>query len=607
MKLRALLVGFMVSALLLAAAGYLYANPADESARGFRRAVSAVQKIQAVSADWSIELARVHANPFADFDGLAAFVPVVADLKAELAYSTRSISDLPAPLESEIAAYADAVSEKEKRIERYKTDYAVLRNSLRHMPVVAATAEAAAREADDDALAGVVAHLAAELEAWLIEPGETAAGTAAAAVRAVRGFLTVTSRTEGQEPWPRPTDGARRTAVASPYPPLLTNALMNMLGHADVLLNRLEPTEELFRAATSNEISGMSNRLARNLEAALVGRENLAERYEQGMFGVVGLLALFWVGLAFHQSGRRAAPVPAAAAPAPAATEPEREAEPARPAAPAFGRRRAAAPAPGEFAAHATAADPRRALEQGFVAESVAGAFSESTDRIASDMRRLQQAHDKVRGALQETEGLVEPVDGGGDVDNELETAASLAANSWREAEGLAELARRMASFSRTPGGFDRAAVDVNRCVEETVAELGVDAVAAVTKNLGSLPEIFASRAEIRLLLAKIIENAMGAVEAAGDREGAIRIDTSARDNDILVTIIDNGVGITQDRRKKIFRPFYTSREGAMGVGLTLAEHLAKKYDGRIRVNSLPGQGTMTRITLRAHALDASD
>ena len=46
--------------------------------------------------------------------------------------------------------------------------------------------------------------------------------------------------------------------------------------------------------------------------------------------------------------------------------------------------------------------------------------------------------------------------------------------------------------------------------------------------------------------------------------------------------------------------PFYTSRNGAMGIGLSLAGHLVKKYDGVIKINSLPGQGTVARISMPA-------
>ena len=112
------------------------------------------------------------------------------------------------------------------------------------------------------------------------------------------------------------------------------------------------------------------------------------------------------------------------------------------------------------------------------------------------------------------------------------------------------------------------------------------------------MPGLFASRTEIRLLLAQVIENSVRAVQGLEDRKATIKIDTAWRNKDVLITVIDNGGGITPDRRRQIFGPFYTSRNGAMGLGLTLAGHLVKKYEGGIRVNSLPGQGTVTRITL---------
>ena len=124
------------------------------------------------------------------------------------------------------------------------------------------------------------------------------------------------------------------------------------------------------------------------------------------------------------------------------------------------------------------------------------------------------------------------------------------------------------------------------------------DIAAAVSKRLGDVPGLFASRTEIRLLLAQVIENSVRAVQGLEDRKATIKIDTAWRNKDVLITVVDNGGGITPDRRRQIFRPFYTSRNGAMGLGLTLAGHLVKKYEGGIRVNSLPGQGTVTRITL---------
>ena len=95
----------------------------------------------------------------------------------------------------------------------------------------------------------------------------------------------------------------------------------------------------------------------------------------------------------------------------------------------------------------------------------------------------------------------------------------------------------------------------------------------------------------------EITQRADIVVGAEGD---IIKIDSARKDDEILITVIDNGMGITPDRQRSIFKPFYTSRDGAMGIGLALAGHLVGKYEGTVKINSLPGQGTVARITLPA-------
>ena len=184
-------------------------------------------------------------------------------------------------------------------------------------------------------------------------------------------------------------------------------------------------------------------------------------------------------------------------------------------------------------------------------------------------------------------------------LDEEVEAGLAVANHMRREINGIANLARRLASFSGLPNGDARRdMVDVNACIDEVVAATGAEDAAEVTRRLGDLPGIFASRTEIRLLLAQILENSVRAVEGLEGRKGSIKIDTARRNEEILITITDNGTGITPERREQIFRPFYTSRDGAMGLGLTLAGHLVKKYEGGIKINSLLGQGTVIQINL---------
>ena len=237
-------------------------------------------------------------------------------------------------------------------------------------------------------------------------------------------------------------------------------------------------------------------------------------------------------------------------------------------------------------------------MVQGFLTECVAESLVSSTSRIADGMDRLRLAQNRLRTALRDSDVLLE-LDDGADLDEEMEAASAVSLSVRREANTIADVAKRLAAFSNLPNGeTDHGMVDVNACIEEAIATTGAESAVTVARKLGTVPEIFASRTDIRLLVAKIIENSLHAVEGLDDRNGTIKIDTARKNDEILVTIIDNGVGITPDKRSKIFKPFYTSREGAMGLGLPLAGHLARKYEGGIKINSLPGQGTVTRITL---------
>ena len=631
MKSGAIILGIIVSTILLAAAGALYVIAGNNSEQHYRTSINLVRQIQQLSSNWSIEIARVKADPFADFDSLAAFIPRMARLKDSLSDTARRIPDLPDRLASDVNAYLHAVDAKEERIERFKTGYAVVRNSNRYLPLATANVTQQTREAKDEGLMRAISSLTQDMGAYLATPTDTAK-----------------DRLIGE------LQRLREASVAYPLP--LANGLANLFSHAEVLLDKQVPTEKLFMEATSNDISDLTDRLAGNLEFELGKREVRTTYYEGGIMGVFGLLTLFWIVLALQQrtqaavTGVQAAPAAAAMPlplpqvqegriplpqvregqiplpevregqiPMPQVSEVRAEAAAPPPAAgtgadPLADAAAAAAPggataaedellrAATSFAPDGPVAerDAESAVMRGFLAECVADSLASSTGRIANGMDRLRLAQSRIRGALQDSDALLELHDGA-DLDEEMEAAAAVALNVRREANSVADVAKRLASFSSLPNGTaNHDMVDLNACVDEAIEATGANGSATVAKKLGSVPEIFASKTDIRLLLAKIIENSVHAVEGLDDRRGTIKIDTARKNDEILITIIDNGVGITPDKRAKIFKPFYTSRDGAMGLGLTLAGHLVKKYEGVIKINSLPGQGTVTRITLPA-------
>ena len=583
MKPGALILGIVVSALLLAAAGVLYTMAGGSGGQQYRASIELAREIQQLSSSWSVEIARVRADPLADFDALAAFIPRMARLKERLAVASRSLPGLPDRLASDLQAYLSAIDAKEERIERFKTGYAVVRNSIRYLPLAAANAVGQAREMNDEPLAQRIAALTQDMQLYLATPAGAGGERLSANVETLR-------------------------EASVGYPPSLANALANLLAHAEVLLERQGPTEELFEKATSSEITDFTDRLAGTLAFERDRQEAAATSYGRGVLAVIAALALFWILLALQQRARGGGAVRETAPRA--AAESRADSPPAEPVIRGYEPLRSVVPRdeldafpPGAAGAEPATAPPaglsaESALLYRFLSQQVGGNVTAAAERVTARLDSLRGIHHKIQRALQSSDFLPELPDGT-DLDEELEAVAATVAHARREVNGIADLAGRLASFpGLTNGDAERAMVDVNACVDEVVAATGAERAATVSRRLGDVPEIFASKTELRLLLAQILENSVRAVKGLEARGGTIKIDTTPRKEEIAITIIDNGSGIAPDRRRRIFKPFYTSRDGAMGLGLTLAGHLVKKYEGGIKVNSLPGQGTVTRITL---------
>ena len=577
MRSGALIVGAVVSVILLAAAGVIYMMANDSGEQHYRKSINVVQQIQRLSSDWSIEVSRVKADPLADFDSLAAFIPRMARLKTDLSETAHRIPDLPDRLANSINAYVSAINAKEERVERFKTGYAVVRNSNRYLPLAAANVVRLAEDADDQALAKKVSGLTQQLDLYVNAP------TDPEQTRLTEEIETLREASLG-------------------YPPTLANTLVNLLSHAEVLLTKQAPTEELFEAATSNRISGLTDELVNNLRFELGRKEVEIANYDRGLLVVIALLALFWILLALHQRRKggavaaAAGPViaPAASAPAPTARADDRPSP-----APAPAQSRRVAPSDGTQT-HSAKADLERMTVNGFVINCAAGTLAASADQIDARMDYLRETQQHLQTVLDNSDDVAE-LRNGVDLDEEMAALVAISTSVRQEASGLTDLAKRLQSVSTLPNSeVSRSMTDVNACIEDAVKDCGPGVASVITKRLGDVPEILASKPELQLLLKKIIENSVLAVREIEGRKGVIRIDTTRKDDEIVITVIDNGNGIAAESRMNIFQPFYTTRKGAMGIGLSLAGHLVKKYEGVIKINSLPGQGTVAQITLPA-------
>lgn len=139
----------------------------------------------------------------------------------------------------------------------------------------------------------------------------------------------------------------------------------------------------------------------------------------------------------------------------------------------------------------------------------------------------------------------------------------------------------------------------VNDCIEKIVKVVWNELKYHVTlhKQLeDKLPEINGHEGQIGQVIMNILVNAAQSMEAEGD----IHIQTSKRDQHIVIDIKDTGKGMSQSVQDKIFDPFFTTKgvsEGT-GLGLSISYGIIDSHGGTIGVESVEGEGTCFSIAL---------
>lgn len=124
-----------------------------------------------------------------------------------------------------------------------------------------------------------------------------------------------------------------------------------------------------------------------------------------------------------------------------------------------------------------------------------------------------------------------------------------------------------------------------------------------IIKNYSSHPgKIEVDIEKMKIALLNIIVNA---IEAMEPQKGVLEIKTDHRADKCLITIKDNGIGMDKESVSKIFEPYFTSKEGGNGLGLTNTQNIILNHNGNISLESTAGKGTSFFILLN-YRLDSS-
>lgn len=168
------------------------------------------------------------------------------------------------------------------------------------------------------------------------------------------------------------------------------------------------------------------------------------------------------------------------------------------------------------------------------------------------------------------------------------------------EADRLQNLMNRMLGPNNLP---QMRAVNIHEVLErvrELVQAEAGEGLHFVTDYDPSLPELHADPDLLTQAILNIVRNANQALECSGEIILRTRVQRNfnigMRKHRLVVSveITDNGPGIAEDLRNKIFYPMVTNRTDGTGLGLSIAQALINRHHGLIECSSVPGETTFT-------------
>ncbi len=179
----------------------------------------------------------------------------------------------------------------------------------------------------------------------------------------------------------------------------------------------------------------------------------------------------------------------------------------------------------------------------------------------------------------------------------------NLAASIDEGARRIAEIVRVLQNFTRLDEDGLKFA-DVGEGLESTLTMLHREyeqhstGAIRIVREFNEVPQIECYPGLVNQVFWHVLKNALQAIP--DDIRGEVRISTRTVDDWVIISIRDNGVGVSDNTRTRVFEPFFTTKDvgEGRGLGLTIAYDIIEKHHGTIELQSKTGSGTEVIIAL---------
>jgi PAS domain S-box-containing protein len=148
--------------------------------------------------------------------------------------------------------------------------------------------------------------------------------------------------------------------------------------------------------------------------------------------------------------------------------------------------------------------------------------------------------------------------------------------------------------------------VDINEAVREVIelthGEVVKNGISVQMQLADGLPHIEGDRVQLQQVVLNLIVNAVQAMGAVADGTRELFITTAqARPHEVVVAVKDSGPGLAADNLERILDPFYSTKPGGLGMGLSICRSIIEAHEGRLWVTANVPRGAMFQFTVPAH------
>ncbi len=222
------------------------------------------------------------------------------------------------------------------------------------------------------------------------------------------------------------------------------------------------------------------------------------------------------------------------------------------------------------------------------------------THEIMNSITPLTSLADTARHYIVEAGGEAEKLEGNKEeLFSLLDDAANAATTIGKRGQGLLRFVQSYRTLSRLPQPRPRT-FRVKELLQSVVTLMGEPAAAQTTVlQIECTPETLELNADPELLEQALINLVKNALDAVNGVSGAtIKLTAELRElGHVAVTVADNGCGIDAENLEHIFVPFFTTKRGGSGIGMTIVRQIVTQNGGGIRVTSAPGAGTSVLLS----------